>query len=445
MSWTKGAGFFKNIGNWMQGIGQGGNQFMGNFGTGQGALANMQPFGHMRDGRGLFGKPGGFGSGQGWLSGVGQGGDQFMGQFGTGQGTLANWTPFDEWTPFQKGTGIFGKESGFGSGEGALANWEPFAKDSPLAEALAGKGTMLQTDADTTGGTFDSPYLMDEVKVGGDNFLYDSGSNTATALPDATKVGSEVSNKRAAADLTNYGESTNVGSPTGTGSILAGTKEVEGWSPFAKLKEMWKNRNLEEESTVDLGETGESVSSESGGVAEELHPVTKAWGQAKSPGSILQGTKSYNPTTNTIESNEVSKTAPPARNQSILDIVERISQGGSKHQMRKDIDPALEEAGLDKTKGFFGRNCVKICGLAGLAALVKEGDALAELEGEGSDALTIASDDPLQFYGGGGYGNWADVTQANTGQVPDATAQGLAGFYMPQLMAMLQSSLPNRS
>jgi hypothetical protein len=39
---------------------------------------------------GLFGKPGGFGSGEGLLSQIGQGGDRFMGKFGTGEGKLAN-------------------------------------------------------------------------------------------------------------------------------------------------------------------------------------------------------------------------------------------------------------------------------------------------------------------------------------------------------------------
>lgn len=36
--------------------------------------------------RGWFGKPGGFGSGEGWLSRIGKGGEGFMGKFGTGKG-----------------------------------------------------------------------------------------------------------------------------------------------------------------------------------------------------------------------------------------------------------------------------------------------------------------------------------------------------------------------
>ena len=40
--------------------------------------------------RGMFGKPGGFGSGQGWFSRIGQGDGGFMGKFGTGEGWLAS-------------------------------------------------------------------------------------------------------------------------------------------------------------------------------------------------------------------------------------------------------------------------------------------------------------------------------------------------------------------
>ena len=60
----------------------------------------------------------GFGSGQGWLSRIGQGGEGFMGKFGTGEGTIANWKPGQN---IQEGKGIFGKEGGFGSGSGKLS------------------------------------------------------------------------------------------------------------------------------------------------------------------------------------------------------------------------------------------------------------------------------------------------------------------------------------
>jgi hypothetical protein len=39
---------------------------------------------------GMFGKPGGFGSGQGWFSRIGKGGEGFMGKFGTGKGWFSN-------------------------------------------------------------------------------------------------------------------------------------------------------------------------------------------------------------------------------------------------------------------------------------------------------------------------------------------------------------------
>ena len=60
MSWTQGAGFFKNIGNVLGGIGKGGGGFMGNFGTGGGLLSQ-----------------------------IGKGGEGFMGKFGTGEGKIA--------------------------------------------------------------------------------------------------------------------------------------------------------------------------------------------------------------------------------------------------------------------------------------------------------------------------------------------------------------------
>ena len=54
---------------------------------------------------------------------------------------------------------------------------------------------------------------------------------------------------------------------------------------------------------------------------------------------------------------------------------------------------------------------------------------------------------PMQFYGEGENpyaGSWADVTGGNASQTPASTAHGLAGFYNPQIMKILQQSLPNR-
>ena len=69
---------------------------------------------------GMFGKPGGFGSGQGWFSRVGQGGDGFMGKFGTGRGLLARVGTYDPDIPRSGET--FGSK--FGTGHGALANMD---------------------------------------------------------------------------------------------------------------------------------------------------------------------------------------------------------------------------------------------------------------------------------------------------------------------------------
>ena len=84
MAWESGGGFFKNIGNWMSGIGQGGGGFMGDFGTSEGALSKWQPFQNIAEGRGFFGKEGGFGSGEGQLS------EMFKQQDVTGSDASAN-------------------------------------------------------------------------------------------------------------------------------------------------------------------------------------------------------------------------------------------------------------------------------------------------------------------------------------------------------------------
>tara|TARA_R100001594_G_scaffold149373_1_gene206999 strand:- start:1857 stop:2705 length:849 start_codon:yes stop_codon:yes gene_type:complete len=79
---------------------------------------------------GMFGKPSGFGSGQGWFSRIGQGGDGFMGKFGTkegfggkfgtGRGLLARIGTYDPDIPRSGET--FGSK--FGTGHGALANMD---------------------------------------------------------------------------------------------------------------------------------------------------------------------------------------------------------------------------------------------------------------------------------------------------------------------------------
>lgn len=82
MSWAKGLGFFKNLGNVFGGIGQGAGGFMGNFGTGKGFLSSIG-----QGGGNFLGK---FGTGKGLLGTMGQGGGNFLGKFGTGQGALSN-------------------------------------------------------------------------------------------------------------------------------------------------------------------------------------------------------------------------------------------------------------------------------------------------------------------------------------------------------------------
>ena len=66
----------------------------------------------------------------------------------------------------------------------------------------------------------------------------------------------------------------------------------------------------------------------------------------------------------------------------------------------------------------------------------------------GAPQENYGTSNPLQNYGGDGggrySGSWTDVTGAGTGQIPDATAHGLAGFYHPAILEMLRQSLPNR-
>jgi hypothetical protein len=89
---------------------------------------------------GMFGKPGGFGSGQGWFSSVGQGGDGFMGKFGTEEGF----------------GGKFGTKEGFGgkfgTGRGLLARIGTYDPDIPRSGETfgskfgTGHGTLANMD-----------------------------------------------------------------------------------------------------------------------------------------------------------------------------------------------------------------------------------------------------------------------------------------------------------
>ena len=100
------SGGFLNINNW--------------FGDDEEDSLEEDP-GYM-DRPGMFGKPRGFGSGQGWLSRIGQGGGGFMGQFGTGQGKLAQM--FNRGNPSTGGPPAGGVAGGGTGEERAKANWE---------------------------------------------------------------------------------------------------------------------------------------------------------------------------------------------------------------------------------------------------------------------------------------------------------------------------------
>jgi len=126
---------------------------------------------------------------------------------------------------------------------------------------------------------------------------------------------------------------------------------------------------------------------------------------------------------------------------SINQIISRISEGGSKHSMRKDIDPLLEGEGMDSTKGWFGRNLgpgwEKAGGLKGLlttAVAAKLGAGGGGSGGGGGSAQPqYQQQDPLQFYGGGQGYDFADVTGGGQPMQYNPLSQGLAGYYNPQL------------
>jgi hypothetical protein len=356
-------GFFQNLGTdagFFRNIGQGGGGFMGNFGTGQGALAGWQPFQNIQQGQGLFGRTGGFGSGQGFLSGIGQGGNQFMGQFGTGQGALANWTPFKD----EMGVSV-----------------PTTAELNALDDAEFGVSEMSKADIKALD---DAEYGVTDAYPTTD---YGSGESTMSQW-----------------ELDNLNSKTSSDVPVGLG---VGNKEVSG-------------------------------------------EVTK-YGTDSAGGRILDDTKVYDPESNTfVEPFMEGKPDEPMYEYEGPYSQEHYDEFGTPLNYGPQTEEWHEQHKYDpsnpwgpKEKGFFKKNWDKLGGIAGL--LGAAGGALAaakETEGVGGGEYGVS--DPLQFYGQD-YNNWADVTQTNTGQVPDATSQGLAGFYMPQLMSMLQSSMPNKS
>ena len=176
MSWTQGAGFFKNIGNVLGGIGKGGGGFMGNFGTGGGLLSQIG-----KGGEGFMGK---FGTGQGMFSGMGKGGPGFMGKFGTGEGKLAN---------------MFGGDKAIDPNLGLSS--------SPIAQGIIDKNMNVTGNptydaqfGDSESNAINNQALVDEYNKSflGDNKV-DQGTTTTSG---GVKVGSDIENKDVASDIT---------------------------------------------------------------------------------------------------------------------------------------------------------------------------------------------------------------------------------------------------
>ena len=134
-------------------LGGAGSGMVGNMPKLQGIM-NKGLFGGkgIGQGMGIFGGQGGFGSGQGWLSQVGQGGPGFMGKFGTGQGAMANMAP-----DFRTGQGklaqVFNKGGGGNTGSmgfpGQRGPWGSMNQTGGMAPtgAMAQTGGMPQNMA----------------------------------------------------------------------------------------------------------------------------------------------------------------------------------------------------------------------------------------------------------------------------------------------------------
>ena len=156
-------------------LGGAGSGMIGNMPRLQGIM-NKGLFGGkgIGQGMGIFGGQGGFGSGQGWLSQVGQGGPGFMGRFGTGQGAMANMAP-----NFRTGQGklaqIFNKGGGGNFGNmgfpGQRGPWGTMNQTG----GMPGYGNMMNT----------TPGFLKNYKPPQVDFKTMEGDNTPQEEPDA--------------------------------------------------------------------------------------------------------------------------------------------------------------------------------------------------------------------------------------------------------------------
>ena len=368
MAWEQGGGFLSNLGGLLSGIGKGGGGFMGNFGTGEGALAGWSPFQNVKQGQGLFGKECGFGLGQGQLAQMFGGGEQ----------------------------DVSGQDSRFLT-EDALAAHNQNLKDQ--------YGATFQdvTGEDASGGAdpLESFNILDQVK----------GISDASSKPP----------------LFNLQESP-LGSTPGTPGYTG-----EGWAGETPVAPIVQDSTEVSDPNEFLNKSTDNPNVNQFGVDMSIYDTPTAGQDANVNQFGVDQTPYQTPV-----AEDSSVTGPGSLHQMIA----RISEGGSRHAIRKDIDPLLEAEGLDKTKGFFGSAWDKLGGIKGIMGTVLGAKAAGMQDEEEGDFEAAGIEqpeyDPLQLYGGGiggGGGNWADVTGTNylQGAQFNPLSQGLAGYYNHKL------------
>ena len=393
MAWEQGGGFLSNLGGLLSGIGKGGGGFMGNFGTGEGALAGWSPFQNVKQGQGLFGKEGGFGSGQGQLAQMFGGGEQ----------------------------DVSGQDSRFLTEE-ALAAHNQNLKDQ--------YGATFQdvTGEDASGGAdpLESFNILDQVK----------GISDASSKPPLFNLQeSPLGSTPGTPGYTGEGWA----GETPVAPIVQDSTEVSDPNEFLSNQPVYgaENQGVQDYNaqfgTQDSGTEGVDPNVNQFGVDMSIYDTPTAGQDANVNQFGVDQTPYQTPV-----AEDSSVTGPGNLHQMIA----RISEGGSRHAIRKDIDPLLEAEGLDKTKGFFGSAWDKLGGIKGIMGTVLGAKAAGMQDEEEGDFEAAGIEqpeyDPLQLYGGGiggGGGNWADVTGTNylQGAQFNPLSQGLAGYYNPKL------------
>ena len=323
MAWESGGGFFKNLGNMFSGIGQGGGGFMGDFGTGEGAMSKWQPFQNLAEGRGFFGKEGGFGSGEGQLS------EMFKQQDVTGGAGDSLINPFSNELNLPPGADVGDIVQSIGPG-GAQPEYSAY---EPPIHTVPSNFSGHQPPIESTGVTASTE------AAGPDDFLATQAANQLNPVTQA------------------YGDA------GGAKSVLAGTQQepfipAEAGPVVHEYKGPWSNEFYDEH-----------------GTELEYGPQTEEW---------------------------------------------------HKEHRKDPSNPWYSRGPMQKMWDKFGRK-------EGLMNLM-QGLAANEAAKGGSSQPQYTPQDPLRFYGGSGSSRgWADVTGGSQPMQYNPLSQGLAGYYNPEL------------